>query len=168
MRGTTICRSLALGTVVAFALIGSSGCTRQDERLTAPTRPALTLSTPTSTQTTYSWQVKWAGNALCNFVWSWQLADGTTGSGDSATCADPSAGNGAIPSTATGIVVRAYLSDYTYGCNSDSKSVTKSLNGSGSTININLSITGEYEPLGFTNKKEPCPLANASFTLTTN
>ena len=166
MREKMSSRDLALATV-AFAVIGSSACSRQDERLTAPTRPALSVSTPTTTQT-YSWKLTWAGSAECNFFWNWQLADGTTASGGYTTCVNPSTGTGSIPPTATGIVVGGSLSNYTYGCNPDSKSVTKSLNGSGTTIQINLSITGTYLPLGFGVKKENCPLANAQFTLTTS
>lgn len=172
MRGTTISRKMALATVLLMVGVAVSACDRAGERLTAATAPALDRATSILPQS-YSWQATVASDSgftvACAFNWSWQLADGTTVTGGSTACTAPSLGTGSIPPTATGIIVVGSLdSGYPTSCGFDSKTVTKSLNGSANTsLNINLTIGGLYKgPEFFGNRVViRCPSANAAFTL---
>jgi hypothetical protein len=156
-----------------IVLLGAatSGCVQEDRRLT-PTAPATSTSAATLPQS-YAWQVTLTGDvisATCEFDWSWQLADGSTVAGGSTDCVAPLTGTASIPLGATAIVVNGHLFDYAYpACSSDSKTVTKSLNGSENTsININLSVGGSYKAPDFFGNyfHIKCPSANAGFTST--
>ena len=163
-------RKIALTTVFLLVEIAASACDRSGARLTAPDMPSLSQSSPTLASN-YAWQVSFTGSATCAFDWSWQLGDGSTLPGGTTACGTPTSGTGSIPPGATGVVVNGSLIDSAPVCGSDSKSVTKSFDGSGNlNITMNLSVGGSFRvivPFGGTNHMA-CPSANASFSLTTS
>ena len=172
MTAKTISRKMALATVLLMVGVAGSECGRAGERLTAPAAPILSLSSPTLSSN-YAWQVAFTGDSSstpCEFDWSWQLADGSTMAGGATACVSPSSGTGSIPPGATGVVVNGRLIEYGTECNTDSKSATKSFDGSGSiSITMNLSVSGSFRvivPFGNT-RHMTCPSANATFTLKT-
>ena len=166
----TISQKMALATALLIVGLASSGCGRAGERLTAPAKPAASLSS-TSLPGTYVWEFTWtAGTPNCGGSWYWQLSDSSWVLGGQLTgCSvqpSPMSGTGTIPLNAIAIQVSSGVND---GFCSDGKTVIKSLNN---TQNLNITISSQLpsfifvvDPYYGTKSKVLCAPASASFSL---
>ena len=147
-----MCRAVSLASILLTAGLASSGCGREEARLTAPrsSQPTPSMS-QSSLPATYSWTVTTTDNVAAGFDWNWQLADGTTITGGDT---GSSSQTGTVPPTAIAIVVIGNNEAGIGGCGSG-KTVTKSL-GNNQTVSVTMKLTMPSS-VDFFGQKVLCP-----------